>query len=92
MLTNSLGIVSNVSSARLFLDIIPTKWVTTTAGKTVITAPDRPGFIVNRCARPYYGEALALLDEVTSPMNLKKAMCLLLVVEVDLLPATNQET
>jgi hypothetical protein len=35
---------------------------------------------------------LALLDKVTSPMNLKKAMCLLLVVEVDLLPATNQET
>jgi hypothetical protein len=35
---------------------------------------------------------LALLDEVTSPMKFKKAMCLLLVVEVDLLPATNQET
>ena len=33
------------------------------AGKTVISAPDRPGFIVNRCARPYYGEALALLED-----------------------------
>jgi hypothetical protein len=35
---------------------------------------------------------LALLDEVTSSMKLKKVMCLLLVVEVDLLPATSQET
>lgn len=33
------------------------------AGKTVIQCADRPGFIVNRCARPYYGEALALLSE-----------------------------
>jgi 3-hydroxybutyryl-CoA dehydrogenase len=32
-------------------------------GKTVIPCPDRPGFIVNRCARPFYGEALALLEE-----------------------------
>jgi 3-hydroxybutyryl-CoA dehydrogenase len=37
--------------------------VTEAAGKTVIACPDRPGFIVNRCARPYYGEALALLEE-----------------------------
>ncbi|MFN7598236.1 MAG: 3-oxoadipyl-CoA thiolase, partial [Cereibacter sp.] len=32
-------------------------------GKTVIPCPDRPGFIVNRCARPFYGEALDLLEE-----------------------------
>lgn len=37
--------------------------VTEIANKTVIECPDRPGFIVNRCARPYYGEALALLTE-----------------------------
>ena len=37
--------------------------VTELAGKTVIQAPDLPGFIVNRCARPYYGEALAMLEE-----------------------------
>lgn len=37
--------------------------VTEAAGKTVIAAPDLPGFIVNRCARPFYGEALALLEE-----------------------------
>ncbi|EYD76972.1 3-hydroxybutyryl-CoA dehydrogenase, 3-hydroxyacyl-CoA dehydrogenase [Rubellimicrobium mesophilum DSM 19309] len=33
------------------------------AGKVVVEAPDTPGFIVNRCARPFYGEALALLEE-----------------------------
>ena len=33
------------------------------AGKTVVEASDTPGFIVNRCARPFYGEALALLEE-----------------------------
>jgi 3-hydroxybutyryl-CoA dehydrogenase len=33
------------------------------AGKTVIACADRPGFIVNRCARPFYGEALALYEE-----------------------------
>jgi len=33
------------------------------AGKVVVTCADRPGFIVNRCARPFYGEALALLEE-----------------------------
>jgi 3-hydroxybutyryl-CoA dehydrogenase len=36
---------------------------TEACGKTVITCKDRPGFIVNRCARPFYGEALALLEE-----------------------------
>lgn len=33
------------------------------AGKRVLEAPDRPGFLVNRCARPFYGEALAMLEE-----------------------------
>ncbi len=33
------------------------------AGKTVIPAPDTPGFLVNRLARPFYGEALAMLEE-----------------------------
>ena len=37
--------------------------LTEAAGKTVIQCADRPGFIVNRCARPYYGEALAMLEE-----------------------------
>jgi 3-hydroxybutyryl-CoA dehydrogenase len=32
-------------------------------GKTVVQASDTPGFIVNRIARPYYAETLALLQE-----------------------------
>lgn len=44
------------------------------AGKTVIQCPDSPGFIVNRCARPYYGEALALLEEGRSASDIDAAM------------------
>ncbi len=32
-------------------------------GKTTVVAKDTPGFIVNRVARPFYGEALRILDE-----------------------------
>ncbi len=32
-------------------------------GKTPIVAKDTPGFVVNRVARPFYGESLRLLDE-----------------------------
>ena len=32
-------------------------------GKTTVLAADTPGFIVNRVARPFYGEALRILDE-----------------------------
>jgi 3-hydroxybutyryl-CoA dehydrogenase len=32
-------------------------------GKTAVVASDTPGFIANRVARPYYGEALRLLEE-----------------------------
>jgi 3-hydroxybutyryl-CoA dehydrogenase len=31
--------------------------------KVVVTATDTPGFIVNRVARPFYGESLRLLEE-----------------------------
>ena len=48
--------------------------VTERAGKVVITAPDLPGFIVNRCARPYYGEALALLEEGRTASDIDAAM------------------
>ena len=43
-------------------------------GKTVIPCPDRPGFIVNRCARPFYGEALALLEEGRTASEIDAAM------------------
>ena len=32
-------------------------------GKTTVVATDTPGFIVNRVARPFYGEALRMLEE-----------------------------
>ncbi len=48
--------------------------ITEAAGKTVIQCPDRPGFIVNRCARPYYGEALALLEEGHPAAEIDAAM------------------
>ena len=47
---------------------------TEAAGKVVIDCPDRPGFIVNRCARPFYGEALALLQEGRSAAEIDAAM------------------
>ncbi len=48
--------------------------LTEAAGKTVIACADRPGFIVNRCARPYYGEALALLEEGRGAADVDAAM------------------
>jgi len=48
--------------------------VTEAAGKTVIACSDSPGFIVNRCARPFYGEALALLEEGRSASDIDAAM------------------
>jgi 3-hydroxybutyryl-CoA dehydrogenase len=47
---------------------------TEAAGKVVVGAPDRPGFIVNRCARPFYGEALAMLEEGRTPADIDAAM------------------
>lgn len=48
--------------------------VTEAAGKVVVSCPDLPGFIVNRCARPYYGEALALLAEGHRALDIDAAM------------------
>ena len=50
------------------------KEVSEKAGKTVIECPDRPGFIVNRCARPFYGEALAMLGEGRTASDIDAAM------------------
>lgn len=47
--------------------------VTEKAGKKVVECPDRPGFIVNRCARPFYGEALAMLSEGRSASDIDAA-------------------
>lgn len=39
------------------------KEIVAKAGKVPVIAKDTPGFIVNRVARPFYGEALRILDE-----------------------------
>ncbi|WP_431260349.1 3-hydroxyacyl-CoA dehydrogenase [Roseateles chitinivorans] len=44
-------------------------------GKTPVHAKSTPGFIVNRIARPYYAETLALLQELAgSPAQLDRAL------------------
>jgi 3-hydroxybutyryl-CoA dehydrogenase len=43
-------------------------------GKTVITCRDQPGFIVNRCARPFYGEALVLFEQGHKAMDIDASM------------------
>jgi 3-hydroxybutyryl-CoA dehydrogenase len=44
-------------------------------GKTPVLASDTPGFIVNRIARPFYGEAIRLLEEgVASAATIDWAM------------------
>ncbi|MCC7505472.1 MAG: 3-hydroxybutyryl-CoA dehydrogenase [Saprospiraceae bacterium] len=44
-------------------------------GKTTVLAQDTPGFIVNRVARPYYGEALRILEEgIADPATVDWAM------------------
>ncbi len=48
--------------------------LTEAAGKVVVSAPDSPGFIVNRCARPFYGEAFALMQEGRSAAEIDAAM------------------
>ena len=51
------GLQTDVSVAQATFDLA-TAW-----GKVAVHARSTPGFIVNRIARPYYAEALALLQE-----------------------------
>lgn len=46
-----------------------------TWGKTTVTVRDTPGFLVNRIARPFYGEALCLYDEqIANPATIDWAL------------------
>ena len=54
-------VVPAIQTSKSILDIsvkIISDW-----GKTVAVAKDTPGFIVNRVARPFYGEALRIYEE-----------------------------
>jgi 3-hydroxybutyryl-CoA dehydrogenase len=54
-------VVSGLATAPAVADML---YATATAwGKTAVHAKSTPGFIVNRVARPYYGEALRLRSE-----------------------------
>ena len=44
-------------------------------GKTVIRAADGPGFLVNRCNRPFGLEALRLLEERLAPLETIDRIC-----------------
>ncbi|MEZ4910623.1 MAG: 3-hydroxyacyl-CoA dehydrogenase NAD-binding domain-containing protein [Saprospiraceae bacterium] len=44
-------------------------------GKRVVLAKDTPGFIVNKVARPFYSEALRMVQEgIATPIQIDKAM------------------
>ena len=54
-------IISAISTAPMFADAadaLATSW-----GKTTVRVKDTPGFLVNRIARPFYGESLRMLEE-----------------------------
>lgn len=59
-----MALVEIVSGLATDPAVAATLFATATAwGKTAVHARSTPGFIVNRVARPYYGEALRLLTE-----------------------------
>lgn len=49
--------------------IQPAKELMQRWGKTPVVAKDTPGFIVNRVARPYYGEAIRMYEEGIASME-----------------------
>ena len=63
------GLLTEKTLARE-LYILMEKW-----GKTPVIAKDVPGFIVNRIARPFYGEALRIAEEnIATPEQIDDAM------------------
>ncbi len=59
-----MPLVEVVSGLATAVDVAAIVHATAAAwGKLPVHAQSTPGFIVNRCARPYYGEALRLLTE-----------------------------
>jgi len=71
-----LPLVEVIGGAATSPDVTQTIFDTAKAwGKSPVICRSTPGFIVNRVARPYYGEALRLLQEqATSPATLDAVM------------------
>ena len=63
------GLLTENNLAQEMLDLMKS-W-----GKSPIIAKDVPGFIVNRIARPFYGEALRIVEEnIATPEQVDDAM------------------
>ncbi len=59
-----MPLVEVIPAVQTANEVLETAKATISAwGKTVCVAKDTPGFIVNRVARPFYGEALKLYEE-----------------------------
>ena len=56
------GLQTNEASVQKAIDLIESM------GKTIVQAKDTPGFIVNRVARPFYGEAFRIYEEGLADM------------------------
>ncbi len=71
-----MPLVEVVSGLATDPDVAATLYATALAwGKAPVHARSTPGFIVNRCARPFYGEALRLLAEgAANPATLDAVM------------------
>jgi 3-hydroxybutyryl-CoA dehydrogenase len=71
-----LSLVEVVSGLATDADVANTLYATALAwGKSPVHAQSTPGFIVNRCARPFYAEALrALAERAADPATLDAIM------------------
>ena len=66
-------IIPAIQTDRAIID--KAREIVDTWGKTTVLAKDTPGFVVNRVARPYYGEALRIYDEaLADPSTIDWAM------------------
>ncbi len=64
-----MALVEVIPAIQTNADLIPqAKDLMQQWGKLPVIAKDTPGFIVNRVARPFYGEALRILDEGIADM------------------------
>jgi len=61
-------VVKAEQTSQEVVDVLVT--LTKTFGKTAVVCKDSPGFIVNRVARPYYIEALRLVEEGISDFEI----------------------
>jgi 3-hydroxybutyryl-CoA dehydrogenase len=63
----AMPLVEIISATGTAPEVVQTvRGIAQSMGKTPVHAADMPGFIVNRVARPFYGEALKILGEGTS--------------------------